>query len=90
MEYVIESIRSVAELQTTPQRNCNFKKFETELMLDWNGPTVFKSQSFTEKSLDRHLGSRKNWRFKSGSSKYFVSQVVDRVSSQPSRLSFME
>ena len=33
---------------------------------------------------------RKNWRFKSGSSKYFVSQVVDRVSSQPSRLSFME
>ena len=89
-ESVIEFIGSVAELHTKPQKNCNFKKFETELMLDWNGPTVPKSQSFIEKSLDRHFGSRKNWRFKSGSSKYFVSQVVDRVSSQPSRLSFME
>ena len=40
---VIESIGSVAELHTKPQMNCNFKRFETELMLDWNGPTVLKS-----------------------------------------------
>ena len=79
-ESVIESIGSVAELHTKLQRNCNLKKFETELMLDWNEPTVPKSQSFIEKSLDGHVGSRK----------YFVSQGVDRVSSQPSRLSFME
>ena len=69
----IESIGRVAD--TKPQSNCNFKKFETELMLDWNGPTGPKSQSFIEKSLNRHFGSRKNWRFKSGSSKYFVSQL---------------
>ena len=65
IESVIESIGSVAELHTKPQTNCNFKKFETELMLDWNGPTAPKLQSFLEKSLDRHFGSRQNWRFKS-------------------------
>ena len=86
-ESVIESIGSVAELHTKPQRNCNFKKFETELMLDWNGPNVKKSQSFVEKSMDRYFGSRRNWRFKSGSSKFFVSKVVERITTEPSRLS---
>ena len=86
----MESIESVAELHTKPQRNCNFKKFETELMLDWNGPNVTKSRALVEKSLDGHFGSRKKWRFKSGSTKFFVSQVVDRIVSQPMRLSFME
>ena len=80
----------MAELHTKPQRNCNFKRFETELMFDWNGPTVPKSQAFIEKSLDRHFGGRQNWRFKTGYSKFFVSQVVDRVTSDPSRLSFVD
>ena len=80
----------MAELNTKPQRNYNFQKFETELKLNWNGPTVPKSKSFIEKLLDRQFGSTQNWRFRSGSSKFFVSLVVDRVSSQPSRLSFME
>ena len=48
-ESVIESIGSVAELHTKPQRNCNFKNFETELMLNWNGLTVPKSQPFIKK-----------------------------------------
>ena len=43
-ESVIESIGSVAELHTKPQRNCNFKKFETKLILGWNGPNVNKSR----------------------------------------------
>lgn len=89
-ESVIESMGSIAELHTTPQRNCDFKRFETELLIDWNGPNVSKSQAFVERSLDRHFGSRKNWRFKSGSSKFFVSKVVDRISSEPSRLTLME
>jgi hypothetical protein len=87
---VIESIGSVAELHTKPQRNCDFSKFETVLMLDWNGPNVPKSKSLVETALDRHFGSRKHWRFKTGSSKYFVSKVVKKNSSQPSRLSFLE
>ena len=80
----------MAELHTKPQRNCNFKRFETELMLDWNGPTVPKSQAFIEKSLDRHFGGRKKLRFKTGYSKFFVSQVVDSGTSDPSRLSFVD
>ena len=44
-ESVIKSIVSVAELHTKPhQRNCNFKKFETKLILGWNGPNVNKSR----------------------------------------------
>ena len=82
-ESVIGSIGSVEELRTKPQRNGNFKNFETELMLDWNGPTVPKSQAFIEKLLDRHFGGRTNWKFKTGSSKFFVSLVVDRVTSEP-------
>ena len=44
-ESVMKSIVSVAELHTKPhQRNCNFKKFETKLILGWNGPDVNKSR----------------------------------------------
>ena len=89
-ESVIECIGSVAELHTKPQRNSAFHRFENELMVDWNGPVLSKAKNFIEKSLDRHFGSRKNWNFKTGSSKFFVSQVVDRINSQPSRLTFME
>ena len=56
-ESVIESIGRFAVLHTKPPRNCNFKKFETELMLDWNGPNITKSRAFVEKSLVRHFGS---------------------------------
>ena len=52
---VIESIGSVAELRTKPQRNCNFKYFKTELMLDWNGPTVPKSEPFIKKMVGQAL-----------------------------------
>ena len=89
-ESVVESIGSIAELHTQPQRNCNFKKFETELIVDWNGPKPSKAQDFIRRALDRHFGGRKNWRFRTGSSKYFVSKVVDRVNSEPSRLTFLE
>ena len=47
-------------MHTKPQRNCNFKKFETKLILGWNGPNVNKSRLFVAKSIDRHFGSRKN------------------------------
>ena len=49
----------MAELQTKPRRNLNFKRLDTELMFDWNGPTGPKSQAFIEKSLDRHFGGKK-------------------------------
>ena len=89
-ESIIECMGSIAELHTKPQRNCNFKLFETELMVDWNGPNLPKAQAFLEKSLDRYYGSRKQWRFKTGSSKYIVSKVVERITKEPSRLSFMK
>ncbi len=89
-ESVVECIGSIAELHTKPQRNCIFKRYETELLVDWNGPNLVKAGPFIEKSLDRHFGSRKKWNFKTGSSKFFISKVVDRINHQPSKLSFME
>ena len=71
-------------------RNCNFKRFETKIIIDWNCPTLFKTKGFIEQSLDRHFGSRKKWNFKTGSTKYFTSQVVDRINAKPSPLCFME
>ena len=59
-------------------------------MFDWNGPTVPKSQAFIEKFLNIHFGGRQHWRIETGSSKFFVSKVVDRVTSEPNRLSFVE
>ena len=46
-----------------------------------------KSESgFIERSLHRHLGSRKKTTFKSGSTEYFTCKVVDRINSQPGQL----
>ena len=89
-ESVIECIGSVAELHTKPQRKSKFHRFENELMVDLNGPTLSKGKNFIEKSMDRHFRSRKNWNFKTGSSQFFVSQVVARINAQPSRITFME
>ena len=40
-------------------------------------------------SLDRKFGSRKQWNFKSGETKFFSSKVVDRKRAEVSRLAFM-
>ena len=64
----IECTGSVAELHKQPWSNCNFKEFDTELMVDWNCPN--KAIVFIEKSLDKHFGSRKMWNFKTGSSNF--------------------
>ena len=78
-ESVVECIGSIAELHTKPQRNCLFKRYETELSVDWNGTNLTKAEAFLEKSLDRHFESRKKWNFKTGSSKFLTSKVVDRI-----------
>ena len=52
--------------------------------------TLFKAKVFIKQSLDRHFGSRKKWNFKTGSTKQFTSQVVDRINAKPSPLCFME
>ena len=89
-ESVIECIGSLAQLHSKPQRNNKFKSFESELHVDWNGPNLPKAGPILEKALDRHFGSRKNWRFKTGSSKFITSKVVDRITRESSRLAFLE
>ena len=41
-----------------------------------------------QRFLERHFGPRKKWNLKTGSTKYFTSQLVDITNSKPSQLSF--
>ena len=88
-EAIVESIGSVLLLHMKPQRNARQVTFEHELHIDWNGPVVSRADEILAKSLDRHFGSRKKWNFKSGESKFFSSNVIDRQKVEKSRLSFM-
>ena len=59
-------IGNLAELHTKLQKNSNFHRFENELIVNSNGPTLSKGKQFIEKYIDRHFGSRKNWNCKNG------------------------
>ena len=50
-ESIIECMGSIAELHTKPQRNCNFKLFETELMVDWIGAKFTKGPGILRKVI---------------------------------------
>ena len=71
------------------ERNAKQSAFEAEMNIDWNGPVVSRSEKILEESLDRKFGSRKQWNFKSGETKFFSSKVVDRKRAEVSRLAFM-
>ena len=57
--------------------------------IDWNGPVVSRANTLLEISLDRKFGSRKQWNFKRGDTKFYTSKVVDRKKEEISRLSFL-
>ena len=88
-EAVVESIGSILNLHSAPNRNCNQKTYHNELMIDWNGPPVSKADNIIKEALDLHFSGRKKWHFKVTSSKFAVSEVVDRKLKEPSKLSFV-
>ena len=57
-------------------------------MVDWNGPSVGKADNIIKKALDLHFNGRK-WHFKVGSSKFLVSEVIDKKLKEPAKLSFV-
>ena len=71
------------------ERNAKQSAFEAEMNIDWNKPVVSRSGKLHEESFDRKFGSRKQWNFKSGETKFFSSKVVDRKRAEVSRLAFM-
>ena len=88
-EAVVESIGSILNLHSAPNRNCNQKTYHNELMIDWNGPPVSKADNIIKEALDLHFSGRNKWHFKVTSSKFAVSEVVDRKLKEPSKLSFV-
>ena len=81
-EAVVESIGSILNLHSAPNRNCNQKTYHNELMIDWNGPPVSKADNIIKEALDLHFSGRKKWHFRVTSSKFAVSE-------EPSKLSFV-
>ena len=59
-EAVVESIGSILNLHSAPNRNCNQKTYHNELMIDWNGPPVSKADNIIKEALDLHFSGRKN------------------------------
>ena len=64
-------------------------KFENKMHVDWNGPKVGKADAIISESMNIYFKSE-NWHFKTGSTKFFTSNVDDRKAMEPSRLLFME
>ena len=71
------------------ERNAQQDAFDAEMHIDWNGPVVSRANTLLEISLDRKFGSRKQWNFKRGDTKFYTSKVVDRKKEEISRLSFL-
>ena len=88
-EAVVESMGSMLQKHMKPERNAKQSVFDDEMHIDWNGPVLSRADSLLEMSLDRKFGSRKQWNFKSGESKFYTSKVVDRKKAETSRLSFL-
>ena len=87
-EAVVERMGSMLQKHMKPEHNCTQSAFEDEMHIDWNGPVVSRADPLLSVSLYKRFASRKRWNFKTGSSKFYTSQVVDRKKSELSRLSF--
>ena len=88
-EAVVESMGSMLQKHMKTERNAAQSAFEGEMHIDWNGPVVAKADHLLNTSLDRKFGSRRHWHFKTGSTRFYTSEVVDRKKTEVSRLSFL-
>ena len=88
-EAVVESMGSMLQKHMKTERNAAQSAFEGEMHIDWNGPVVAKADHLLNTSLDRKFGSRRRWHFKTGSTRFYTSEVVDRKKTEVSRLSFL-
>ena len=88
-EAVVESMGSMLQKHMKTERNAAQSAFEGEMHIDWNGPVVAKADHLLSTSLDRKFGSRRRWHFKTGSTRFYTSEVVDRKKTEVSRLSFL-
>ena len=80
---------SMLQKHMKPERNATQSVYEDEMHIDWNGPVISRADTLLSVSLDRKFGSRKRWNFKTGSSTFYTSKVVERKKSETSRLSFL-
>ena len=86
-ESVVETKCSMVGGHSLSHRNA--RKFENEIHVDWNGQKVGKADAIISESMNTYFKSE-NWHFKTGSTKFFTSNVDDRKAMEPSRLLFME
>ena len=87
-EAVVENMRSMLKKHMKPERNAKQTAFTADMHIDLNGHVVSRADHHLSASQDHWFGSRKRWHFKTGNSRYYNSEVVDRKKTEVSRLSF--
>ena len=60
-----------------------------DINIDWNDPVVSRVDQLLSASLDSWFGSRGRWHFKTGTNKFYTSEVVDRKKSGVAIKSYM-
>ena len=60
-----------------------------EMHINWNGPVVSKADHLRSASFDCWFGTRGWYHFKTGTNKFYTSEVADRKKSEVCRLSLL-
>ena len=63
------------------ERNTTQTTITGDIRIDWIGPVVSRADHLLSASLDSWFGSRGRWHFKTGTNKFYTSEVVDRKKS---------
>ena len=97
-EAVIESMGCIVDQHAAPGRHLAQPKYAEEAFIHWNGPRPHEATKLLSQALDRHFKG-KEWHFVKKDrpahwagqdvKQFKISKVVDRLSSEHSRLSFM-
>ena len=73
----------------SPEPNATQTTITGDLHIDWNGPVVSSVDHLISASLDGWFGGRGRWHFKTGTNKFYTSEVVDRKKSGVAIKSYM-
>jgi hypothetical protein len=90
-ESVVESMGNVLDRHADSKRGLAIEKFTKEAFIHWNIPVSHKRREFLVACLNRRFDGNSDWHFvTNGISKFRVSEVVDRLMRDTSKLPFLE
>jgi hypothetical protein len=92
-EAVVESMGSVLDAHAVGKRGLSMEKYVAEAIIHWNGPCTGQCNGFLSRALDVHFKGEP-WHFTSQDKqqryrKFAVSEVLDRLAKEESKLPFL-